>query len=179
MSLEPTLTLAFVWPTWLIGILVVLFMVFCILMVLTVLIQKPQGGGLASAFGGGASAGQTAFGTKTGDALTIFTISVFVLYLLTAVVLNWSARPQAAPAEPALTGGACRCRFPRAAIHRSCCRPIRRAARRRRQRLCPSRRRCPRATGQHPPRLLPATDPGPVAGASVNLRGPTRPRRSL
>ncbi|MBX3382689.1 MAG: preprotein translocase subunit SecG [Phycisphaeraceae bacterium] len=104
MSLEPTLTLAFVWPTWLIGILVVLFMVFCILMVLTVLIQKPQGGGLASAFGGGASAGQTAFGTKTGDALTIFTISVFVLYLLTAVVLNWSARPQAAPAEPALTG---------------------------------------------------------------------------
>jgi preprotein translocase subunit SecG len=103
MSLEPTLILAFVWPTWLIGILTVIFLVFCILMVLTVLIQKPQGGGLGSAFGGGASAGQTAFGTKTGDALTIFTIAVFVIYLLTAIVLNWAARPQPISLEPAGT----------------------------------------------------------------------------
>ncbi|MBS0196123.1 MAG: preprotein translocase subunit SecG [Planctomycetes bacterium] len=87
--------LAFTWPTWMIGIVTVLFMAVCVIMVLTVLIQKPQGGGLASAFGGGASAGQTAFGTKTGDALTVFTIAVFVLYLVCAVILNYAARPPA------------------------------------------------------------------------------------
>ncbi len=87
--------LAFTWPTWMIGIVTVMFMAVCVIMVLTVLIQKPQGGGLASAFGGGASAGQTAFGTKTGDALTVFTIAVFVLYLVCAVILNYAARPPA------------------------------------------------------------------------------------
>lgn len=87
-------TLAFAWPGWLIGITITLFLFVCVVLVLTVLIQKPQGGGLASAFGGGASAGQTAFGTKTGDALTVVTISVFVLYLLLAITLNFAARPQ-------------------------------------------------------------------------------------
>jgi len=85
-------------------VLTVLFMAVCAAMVLTVLIQKPQGGGLASAFGGGASAGNTAFGTKTGDALTIFTISVFVLYLLLAVTLNFAARPQRIDVIPLAEG---------------------------------------------------------------------------
>ncbi len=96
-------SLGFVWPSWLVAVITVLFLAICIVMVLTVLIQKPQGGGLASAFGGGASAGQTAFGTKTGDALTVFTITVFVLYLIGAVILNYAARPQLAPpSDPAL-----------------------------------------------------------------------------
>jgi preprotein translocase subunit SecG len=97
-------TLAFVWPSWLIGIIITLFLFVCVVMVLTVLIQKPQGGGLASAFGGGASAGQTAFGTKTGDALTVVTIAVFVAYLLLAVVLNYAARPQVADASTSAEG---------------------------------------------------------------------------
>jgi len=97
-------TLAFVWPNWLVAAVTVAFLAVCVIMVLTVLIQKPQGGGLASAFGGGASAGQTAFGTKTGDALTVFTIAVFVLYLLGAVMLNYAARPQVAPAVPEASG---------------------------------------------------------------------------
>ena len=103
-NILPFGTLAFVWPTWLIAAVTVIFLAVCVVMVLTVLIQKPQGGGLASAFGGGASAGQTAFGTKTGDALTVFTIAVFVLYLICAVVLNYAARPQAFIAAPTAEG---------------------------------------------------------------------------
>lgn len=98
-------TLAFVWPDWLVGLTTVLFLAVCVIMVLTVLIQKPQGGGLASAFGGsGAGSGQTAFGAKTGDALTVFTIIVFVVYLAFAVVLNFAMRPAALAEEPSATG---------------------------------------------------------------------------
>lgn len=98
-------TLAFVWPDWLVGLTTVLFLAVCVIMVLTVLIQKPQGGGLASAFGGsGAGSGQTAFGAKTGDALTIFTIIVFVVYLAFAVVLNFAMRPAPLAEEPSVTG---------------------------------------------------------------------------
>lgn len=91
------LTLA--WAPWLIGVLTVLFLVVSTLMILTVLIQKPQGGGLAAAFGGSSGSGQTAFGTKTGDALTVFTVIVFVLFLVIAVVLNFAEKPQARVVE--------------------------------------------------------------------------------
>jgi len=87
------------WNQYLIGVLTVVFLLICVLMVLMVLIQKPQGGGLASAFGGSAaSSGQTAFGAKTGDALTLITIGVFVLYLVIAMALNIGIRPITAAA---------------------------------------------------------------------------------
>src|SRR6266478_3522331 len=89
------LVLAFTWNTYLIGLVTVVFLAVCLLMVLTVLIQRPQGGGLSGAFGSGAGSGQTAFGAKTGDALTIFTIIVFVLFLSLAVSLNYGYRPPA------------------------------------------------------------------------------------
>ncbi|MEI7656786.1 MAG: preprotein translocase subunit SecG [Phycisphaerae bacterium] len=97
-TIAPLSTLAFTWPGWLVGIIIALFLFVCVILVLAVLIQKPQGGGLASAFGGGASAGQTAFGTKTGDALTVVTISVFGLYLLLAIILNFASQPH--PVSP-------------------------------------------------------------------------------
>ncbi len=81
------------WNTWLVGGLTVLFLVVCVMMILTVLIQRPQGGGLSGAFGSGAGSGQTAFGAKTGDALTIFTIIVFVLFLGFGISLNYGYRP--------------------------------------------------------------------------------------
>ena len=66
---------------------------------LTVLIQRPQGGGLSGAFGSGAGSGQTAFGARTGDALTVATIAMFVLYLVAAIGLNFATHPaNAAPA---------------------------------------------------------------------------------
>ena len=45
----------------------------------------------------GGGAGQTAFGTKTGDVLTLVTIAIFILFLVTAIVLNFAARPSSAP----------------------------------------------------------------------------------
>jgi preprotein translocase subunit SecG len=79
---------------WLVGLATVGFLLICLLLVLIVLIQRPQGGGLSGAFGaGGGGSGQTAFGAKTGDALTIATVSVFVLFLVGAVLLNFAIRP--------------------------------------------------------------------------------------
>ena len=90
------------------NLLIGVFLVICIVMILTVLIQRPQGGGLSGAFGasgsGGGGAGQTAFGTKTGDVLTWATITIFVLFLLFAITLNFATRPQVAPAnQPIIT----------------------------------------------------------------------------
>ena len=95
------------WPAWVVSLLMVLFFFICVVFILAILIQKPQGGGLAAAFGGSSGSGQTAFGTKTGDALTVATIIVFTLYLVFAVVLNAGTAvqkvvntPEAAPATP-------------------------------------------------------------------------------
>lgn len=100
----PSLVLAAGWNPILIGVLTAVFLLICVLMVLVVLIQKPQGGGLAAAFGGSSAAsGQTAFGAKTGDALTLITIGVFVVYLLLAMGLNLGIRPQAPAADPNAT----------------------------------------------------------------------------
>ena len=78
------------------------------LLILIILIQKPQGGGLSGAFGGGAAqgSGQTVFGARTGDALTIGTISVFVLYLLVAIGLNYAIRPHGPGAVVPVAGAA-------------------------------------------------------------------------
>ncbi len=91
-----TLTLAA--ADWVTGLLIVGFLACSVLLVLTVLIQRPQGGGLSGAFGGGGGAGgETAFGSRTGDALTIATISFFVLWLSVAVGLVLVMTPQTAP----------------------------------------------------------------------------------
>jgi len=65
----------------------VLFIVIAVFLILLVLIQKGRGGGLSSAFGGGAG-GHTAFGSKTGDVLTWATSIVFGVFLLLAVAAN-------------------------------------------------------------------------------------------
>lgn len=67
----------------------IILIVASVILVLIILAQRPQGGGLASAFGGSGGGGtDTAFGGKTGDVLTIATIIAFVGYLLVAVFLN-------------------------------------------------------------------------------------------
>jgi len=76
------------------GMLVVLFVIISVMMMLVVLIQRPSGGGLSGAFGSASEgAGQTAFGAKTGDALTTATIVIFVLFLACAVGLNYALKP--------------------------------------------------------------------------------------
>lgn len=79
---------------WVAGLMIGIFLLVSILMILVVLIQRPQGGGLGGAFGGaGGGSGETAFGAKTGDALTIATVSVFILWLCLAVGLVYATRP--------------------------------------------------------------------------------------
>lgn len=89
---------------WITSVLFVLFLGACLLLMLTVLIQKPQGGGLAGAFGSGAGSGQTAFGTRTGDALTVATIAMFVIFIVLAVLLNYAARPEGLGAVNGVSG---------------------------------------------------------------------------
>lgn len=78
---------------WLNASLIVAFLFLSVLMILIVLIQRPQGGGLSGAFGSAAGSGQTAFGARTGDALTIATVGIFVVFLVTAAGLNHTIRP--------------------------------------------------------------------------------------
>jgi preprotein translocase subunit SecG len=66
---------------------VVLLIFVSLILILLVLIQKGRGGGLASAFGGGAG-GHTAFGSKTGDVLTWATAIVVGVFLLLAIAAN-------------------------------------------------------------------------------------------
>src|SRR5260370_32208441 len=73
------------------------YLVVCLFLTLWVLIQKGRGGGLASAFGG--AGGNTAFGSKTGDVLTWATSVVFGIFLLLAIVLNWTANAREAAAQ--------------------------------------------------------------------------------
>ena len=74
--------------TWFL-ILTILFIVVSALMVLIILVQRPQGGGLAGAFGGASGGGQdTVFGGRVGDALTVMTVITFAAYLLLALGLN-------------------------------------------------------------------------------------------
>ena len=95
---------------WASNLLTLGFLFICVVLILIVLIQRPQGGGLSGAFGSGAGSGQTAFGAKTGDALTFATIGIFILFLLAAIGLNFAARPTTAQqdqpqaATPAETG---------------------------------------------------------------------------
>ena len=71
--------------------LTIAFGVFSVLLILVILIQKPQGGGLTSAFGAGG--GQSAvFGAKTGDILTVITMVGFALFLLLAIANVMVAR---------------------------------------------------------------------------------------
>ncbi len=97
------LTLGVNWPAVVTGLMVVAFLFVCLVLILTVLIQRPQGGGLSGAFGSAAGSSQTAFGAKTGDVLTIFTIAVFVLFLASAVALNWRVSPPP-PTVPTAVG---------------------------------------------------------------------------
>ena len=92
------------------SILTLLFIVVSVALVLIVLVQRPQGGGLTGAFGGGGGT-DTAFGGRTGDALTVATITAFTIYLLIAiglnitsnVMLNQPAETEATPAANTTT----------------------------------------------------------------------------
>lgn len=67
-------------------VLVVLWVLVALALILIVLVQKGKGGGLASAFGG--SGASSLLGTKTGDFLTWLTIALVALFLTLAVIMG-------------------------------------------------------------------------------------------
>ena len=85
-------------------VLMLVFIVVSTAMVLIILVQRPQGGGLAGAFGGaGGASTETVFGGRVGDALTWATVIGFTIWLAMAIGLNLldnssSAGPAAAVA---------------------------------------------------------------------------------
>jgi preprotein translocase subunit SecG len=90
-------------------VLTVLFLFASLALVIIILVQRPQGGGLSAAFGGsGAGGSETAFGGRTGDALTVTTVTAFVLYLALAMGLNIVDQQlvRSATAQPAAEGAA-------------------------------------------------------------------------
>ena len=88
-------------------IVTIVFMLVALAMVLIILVQRPQGGGLAGAFGGaGGSSTDTVFGGRVGDALTVATVIAFVVYLSLAIALNiLDDPPKGGPAPAAATTG--------------------------------------------------------------------------
>ena len=87
--------------SWQVTLLGIVFVLVCLFMMLVILIQKPRGGGLSGAFGGAGSA-QAAFGAKTGDVLTWFTVICFTTFLSLAVALTWMINPSDQPDLPAV-----------------------------------------------------------------------------
>jgi len=83
----------------------ILFALICLFMILVILIQKPKGGGLSSAFGGGGGGSQAVFGAKVGDALTWFTVVLFLLFLGIAIVITWMTEPMDLTGTPSVTSG--------------------------------------------------------------------------
>jgi preprotein translocase subunit SecG len=76
-----------------IDVLLLLFVLVSLMLTAVILIQKPRGGGLSGAFGGAGGGAQSAFGSRTGDFLTWFTVGCFVAFLLLAMGLTWTIRP--------------------------------------------------------------------------------------
>ncbi len=76
----------------LLGVLAGLFVFLCAFIILIVLIQKPQGGGLAGAFGGAGGGSEAVFGGRTGDVLTWFTVVAFGLFLILGMALVYATR---------------------------------------------------------------------------------------
>jgi len=67
------------------NVVAVLFVLCCVALILTVLIQKGRGGGLSGAFGGAMASG--ILGSKTGDFLTWVTIVLAGVFLGLAVLM--------------------------------------------------------------------------------------------
>src|SRR5262245_38229556 len=72
-------------PTWVPPLLTVALLLASIFLICLVLIQRGKGGGLAGAFGG--AGGQSAFGSRAGDAFTKVTIYTALVWILLIMFL--------------------------------------------------------------------------------------------
>jgi len=72
-------------PTWVPPVLTVALLLVSLFLICLVLIQRGKGGGLAGAFGG--AGGQSAFGSRAGDAFTKITIYTALVWILLIMFL--------------------------------------------------------------------------------------------
>ena len=87
------LAFPFVAVSFIMNVVAVLFGLTCIVLILTILIQKGRGGGLSAAFGGAGAS--SILGSKTGDFLTWVTIILVGIFLLLGVVMGKYYKPGA------------------------------------------------------------------------------------
>jgi preprotein translocase subunit SecG len=80
------------------GIVNVLLIGIALFLILLVLVQRGRGGGLAGAFGG--PGGQSAFGSKAGDAFTRVTIYVAAAWILLLMIEIKLVRADVDPRRP-------------------------------------------------------------------------------
>jgi preprotein translocase subunit SecG len=80
MVIYPLLAVSFI-----MNVVMVLFILCALALILIILVQKGRGGGLSAAFGGGMAGGL--LGSKTGDFLTWVTIILVSIFLTLAVVM--------------------------------------------------------------------------------------------
>ncbi len=78
----PMLAMSFI-----MNVIMIIWIAVCVILALIILIQKGKGGGLSGAFGG-AGSGAGLLGTKTGDFLTWVTISLVGLFFLLAIIMG-------------------------------------------------------------------------------------------
>ncbi len=76
----------------------IVFALVALVMILIILVQRPQGGGLAGAFGG--AGGHSAFGAKTGDVFTWVTVALTAMFVTMAVIGNFTFVPDNPVDEP-------------------------------------------------------------------------------
>ncbi len=80
MAGNPLLAVSFI-----MNVVAVFWFLAAVVLVLVILIQKGKGGGLSGAFGGGMAS--NILGSKTGDFLTWFTVSLVGIFLVLSVVM--------------------------------------------------------------------------------------------
>ena len=82
-------------------IVTILLTAVSVMLIGLVLLQKNRGSGLSGAFGG--VGGNTAFGTKTGDVLTVITVAFTALFLVLSVIGVYVFVPAKLVTAPAAT----------------------------------------------------------------------------
>src|SRR6478752_718054 len=94
-AMTPLLAVAV--PTWVPPILTAALLLTSLFLICLVLIQRGKGGGLAGAFGG--AGGQSAFGSRAGDAFTKITIYTALVWILLIMFLIKSTQERDALPE--------------------------------------------------------------------------------
>lgn len=88
------------WADWITFILNSLIIFLSVILIFFILIQSGKGGGLAGAFGG--PGGQSAFGSRSADQLTWYTVGLAAVWLLLVMFVVAYVPRTVVPDQPSL-----------------------------------------------------------------------------